>query len=285
MYSIARNTLRLQITSPSLLISQLPRQTRFQFSTQTSLSEGYRSTSYSRDSSERRPSYDRSDRGGGRPERRRSNDRYATSNDYSRSSNRSTTFRNPSSNMNRACYNCGEEGHRAADCPTGQSGGQRAPKKCYNCGGDHIAAQCTEEPKPKSCYKCGESGHISRECPQSEGQTGGYQREVTCYTCGGNHFARDCPEGSGQRRDVTCYNCNQTGHISRDCPTKQTSSYGGAQRGGYGGQQRSTKCYNCNEEGHLSRDCPQGQVRTCYQCGQTGHISRDCPGASNEVAQ
>ena len=63
-------------------------------------------------------------------------------------------------------------GQRPGGTPTGQRAAHqttanRAPKKCFNCGGDHFVTDC---PKPKvdmkdrPCFKCGKTGHISRDC-------------------------------------------------------------------------------------------------------------------------
>ena len=49
----------------------------------------------------------------------------------------------------RACYNCGENGHMSCDCPQPRSGGGGG-------GGGGGGA----------CYNCGEQGHQSRDCPQ-----------------------------------------------------------------------------------------------------------------------
>lgn len=42
-------------------------------------------------------------------------------------------------------------------------------------------------------------------------------------------------------------------------------------------------CYNCNESGHISRNCPSRG--SCYRCGGSNHMARNCPQAQNNGHQ
>ena len=88
------------------------------------------------------------------------------------------------------------------------------------------------------------------------------------------------------------YNCNESGHISRECPSSKSGGASGAAPG---------NCYRCQQPGHLARDCPEAGAVTsrapaacyttgvamlstgrggdgnCYNCNQGGHFARECP--------
>ncbi|KAG0576587.1 hypothetical protein KC19_5G091800 [Ceratodon purpureus] len=53
----------------------------------------------------------------------------------------------------RSCYNCGEGGHIARDCPNEATGNARQVGGGGGGGGGN-----------RNCYNCGEPGHLARDC-------------------------------------------------------------------------------------------------------------------------
>ncbi|CAM8919791.1 unnamed protein product [Rhodiola kirilowii] len=200
------------------------------------------------------------------------------------------------------CYNCGEQGHRTADCTA-----VRRKKACYYCGstehsfkkckkgrdcyicktGGHKAKNCPEKSSisnnvlsnDKICLKCGDSGHDMFSCKNN------YFPEdleaIQCYVCNGfGHLC--CYNSTDHESEVSCYKCGSVGHTGLACVRLL---------GETAGKNSPTLCYNCGEGGHFARECPQplkaykksgGEIvdrtsSSCHSCGKEGHFLRDCP--------
>lgn len=78
-------------------------------------------------------------------------------------------------NFSNACRNCGEDGHKSADCEKPKN---PAVFKCRNCEVvGHFTRDCPE-PKDWSkvkCNNCGEMGHTIKRCkqPVADAEAGG----------------------------------------------------------------------------------------------------------------
>ncbi|KAL2269184.1 hypothetical protein VTJ83DRAFT_4030 [Remersonia thermophila] len=77
-----------------------------------------------------------------------------------------------------ACFNCGETGHRKADCPK---------PRAFN----------------GACRRCNQEGHMSKDCPNAP--------PPECHECQSiEHLAKDCP-------NRICKNCGNAGHTVSQC--------------------------------------------------------------------
>ncbi|XP_073109619.1 uncharacterized protein [Elaeis guineensis] len=116
------------------------------------------------------------------------------------------------------CFNCGQEGHVAANCTM-----EKRRKPCFVCGMfGHNGKQCTQEiqcyickkyghlccvdftdngPREVSCYNCAQLGHTGLGCARPRGETGAAASPTLCYKCGEEgHFARGCTKISMSAR-------------------------------------------------------------------------------------
>ena len=94
-------------------------------------------------------------------------------------------------NFSNACRNCGEEGHKSAECDKPKN---PAMSKCRNCDQmGHFSKDCPE-PKDWSkvkCNNCGEMGHTIKRCKQpvaedGDGEGEGYNNDANGDTAAGN---------------------------------------------------------------------------------------------------
>lgn len=61
-----------------------------------------------------------------------------------------------------------------------------------------------------------------------------------------------------------CYRCKKSGHLTKDCKSKN-------------GNKR--KCFNCNKYGHMAKSCREKKSKSneaCSICKKTNHQEKDC---------
>lgn len=183
-----------------------------------------------------------------------------------------------------ACFNCGEEGHSAANCKSA-----RRKKPCFVCGSlDHEVKQCQ---KGQDCFICKGGGHRAKDCPKkfkrcSQGSelclkcgAAGHAmyscnndyspndlKEIQCYVC--KRFGHLCcaDYSDALASEASCYKCGQSGHNGQECRGSRTEASAGT----------PSSCFKCGEEGHFSRECTSSARASCFKCGEEGHFAREC---------
>ena len=171
------------------------------------------------------------------------------------------------------CFECGKQGHRAADCRNSSRPrraqaddrriGNGQPRRDQHSDRRNGNAAPSNRPRndnnggsDKRCYNCGRNGHVARDCTAAKKE---------CKTCGRlGHNADECKRKApaARRTDNTCNNCGRAGHLAKDCRSN--------------GNSHTTT---------VNREKKDSSSITCFNCGGKGHIASSCNNAKSVRAQ
>ncbi|URE11064.1 Zinc knuckle [Musa troglodytarum] len=163
-----------------------------------------------------------------------------------------------------ACFNCGEEGHTAANCTMA-----KRQRPCFVCGlFGHNGKQCLQG---QDCFVCKRRGHHAKDCPYKNKKVA--QCSEICLRCGETgHVMLSCRNdySPDDLKEMQCYVCRKYGHL---CCVNFTDT-----------GPREFFCYNCAKPGHTGLGCakPRGDsvavdsLAVCCICHEEGHFARGC---------
>ncbi|XP_078172651.1 uncharacterized protein LOC144566493 isoform X2 [Carex rostrata] len=177
---------------------------------------------------------------------------------------RGARYFDPGERLLGMCFNCGEEGHMAANCLA-----EKKKKPCFRCGQfGHFGKDCTQG---QYCYTCKKNGHKAKECPEKNKNAS--ENSKVCLKCcevGHDMFSCASHYPPDDMKEIQCYVCKKEGHLC--CAVVSDSST------------KVVSCYNCAELGHTGAGCAKPRRETgtvvtsilCYKCGGEGHFARGC---------
>ncbi|KAK6929301.1 Zinc finger, CCHC-type [Dillenia turbinata] len=135
-------------------------------------------------------------------------------------------------NRRKDCYECGERGHISSECPKKQAADAKSadpyPKSVpasENTDVDGTSSNIGKKNKNRTCYDGGERGHMSSECPKKEvADTKSADPSPESDLTIENADAGQMNSKNGKKnKNRTCYECGERGHISSECPKKETA--------------------------------------------------------------
>ncbi|KAK6933226.1 Zinc finger, CCHC-type [Dillenia turbinata] len=135
-------------------------------------------------------------------------------------------------NRRKACYECGERGHILSECLKKQAADAKSaepsPKSIpasENTDAGCMSSDSGKKNKNRTCCDCGERGQMLLECPKK-------QTAVPKSTDPSPEFVlasenadtgQTSSKNGKKNKNRTCYECGNRGHISSECPKKETA--------------------------------------------------------------